>query len=382
MDRLERNRLERLAQTLEKGKNITSMNLIELGWNERLSALFEPYRSGGLSPARVVAQHRGAYTVAGDMGELRAGVSGRFRHEAAGPAAYPTVGDWIALEPSGRRRGIIHAVLERSTAFVRKTAGALTEAQVVATNIDTVFLVVGLDGDFNLRRIERYLTAAWDSGASPVIVLNKSDLRDDLAGLVAEVESIAAGAPVVAVSARDGSNLDALRAHISPGGTAALLGSSGAGKSTLINRLLGEDRQATGPVRESDSRGRHVTSRRELIALPGGGLLIDTPGMRELQLWTEEESLGRTFEDIEEIAARCRFADCRHKEEPGCAIREALANRSLDPARFESYLKQRRELRHLELKKDVQARRQSEKAVGRKMAALMKDVKMRKPNHW
>ncbi len=268
----------------------------------------------------------------------------------------------MALEPFDGNRGLIHAVLERRTAFIRKTAGELTEAQVVAANVDTVFLVTGLDGDFNLRRIERYLTAAWESGASPVIVLNKSDLRDDLAEVAEAVEAIALGTPVAVVSARDGANLDSLRRHLRPGKTAALLGSSGVGKSSLINRLLGEELLPTGPVREDDSRGRHVTSRRELIALPRGALLIDTPGMRELQLWADGGSLAHAFDDVESMAARCRFADCRHEREPGCAVREALASGALDLARFESYLKQRRELRHLALKQDSRARRQAEKA--------------------
>ncbi|MGA2531459.1 MAG: ribosome small subunit-dependent GTPase A [Candidatus Aminicenantales bacterium] len=357
------------------------MNLMELGWNEYFSALFEPYRLEGLSPSRVVAQHRDRCATSGEMGDLLAEVSGRFRHQTTDASGYPTVGDWVALEPFASDRGIIHAVLERRSAFIRKAAGQTTEAQVVAANVDTVFIVTGLDGNFNIRRIERYLTAAWDSGASPVIVLNKSDLRDDLAEAVAEVEAIALGTPVTAVSARDGLNVDSLRRHVGPGKTAALIGSSGAGKSTLINRLLGRDRLPAGPVRESDSRGRHTTSRRELIALPDGALLIDTPGMRELQLWADEESLASAFGDVEEIAARCRFADCRHESEPGCAVREALAKGALDPGRLGSFLKQRCELERLALKQDSRARRQLEKAYGRKMAALMKDLKLRKPNY-
>ena len=358
------------------------MNLVELGWNDYFAALFEPYRVEGFIPARVVVQHRDRSLAAGKAGDALAEVSGRFRHHTTSLADYPTVGDWVALEPFGRRRAVIHAVLERRSAFVRKTAGEATEPQVVAANVDTVFLVTGLDGDYNLRRIERYLTAAWDSGASPVIVLNKSDLREDLAAVVAEVNTIAFGTPVVPLSARDGSNLDALGRFLERGKSAALLGSSGAGKSTLINRLLGEERLRTAPVRPDDSRGRHTTSHRKLVVLPGGALLIDTPGMRELQLWTDEASLGHSFEDVKGLAAGCRFADCTHAHEPGCAVREAVAKGELDAARYESYLKQRRELSQLALKQDKRARRQSEKAFGKMAAAVMKDVKKRKPNYW
>jgi ribosome biogenesis GTPase len=356
------------------------MKLRELGWHEYFRDLFEPYRLEGLRPARVVAQHRDRCLAAGEAGEWTAEVSGRFRHRTRERSGYPAVGDWVALEPFAGDRAIIHGVLERRSAFIRKAAGFVTEPQVVAANVDTVFLVAGLDGDFNLRRIERYLTTAWDSGASPVIVLNKRDLCRDPDAAVAEVERIALGTPVIAVSARDGANFESLGRCLESGKTAAFLGSSGVGKSTLINRLLGAERQPTRPVREDDSRGRHTTSRRELIALPGGGLLIDTPGMRELQLWADEESLARAFDDVEDLATGCRFRDCRHEDEPGCTVRQAIASGALDPGRLESYLKQRRELRHLALKQDSRARRQSEKEFGRKIAALMKDVKLRKPN--
>jgi ribosome biogenesis GTPase len=356
------------------------MDIQELGWNDFFAALFDPYARAGKVPARVIKQDRDRSIVACGAGELGAVVTGRFRHTAAGRSGYPAVGDWVAVEELGGGRAAIHAVLERRSAFVRKAAGDSTEAQVVAANIDNVFLVTGLDGDYNLRRVERYLTAAWDSGAAPVVVLNKADLRTDLEGIVAEVGAVALGTPVAALSALDGSGLEALAPFLPAGRTVALLGSSGAGKSTLVNRLLGEDRQLTGPVRAGDGRGRHTTSRRELIKLPGGALLIDTPGMRELQLWAEEEeSLGRTFDDIERLAPACRFSDCRHGDEPGCAVRSAVESGLIEAGRLASFLKQREELERLAVKRDARSRRQAEKAFGRKIAAVMKDVKLRKP---
>jgi ribosome biogenesis GTPase / thiamine phosphate phosphatase len=239
-------------------------------------------------------------------------------------------------------------------------------AQVVAANVDVVFLVAGLDGDFNLRRIERYVTAIWESGAQPVVVLNKADVRDGdaLPALVAEVEAVAMGVPVVALSARAGDGLAALDPHLVPGRTIALVGSSGVGKSTLVNALLGEERLATGAVREDDSRGRHTTTHRELVALPGGAVLLDTPGMREFALWGEGEDggdatggLAATFADVEAFAAGCRFGDCAHEAEPGCAVRAALADGTLDPARHASWLKLGRELRAFAIRHDARLAR-------------------------
>jgi len=353
----------------------------KIGWDAGFEELLKPHRLLGRVPARVVKQHRERCLVAGDSGDMWAQVSGRFRHEAAGPADFPAIGDWTAVEPAGLSRAVIHAVLPRRSVFLRKAAGETSEAQVLAANIDTVFLVAGLDGDFNLSRLERYLTAAWDSGASPVIVLNKADLRPDLDIATAEVDRIALGAPVVVVGARDGLNLESLDRYLAPGKTVALLGSSGAGKSTLVNRLLGEERLQTRPVREDDSRGRHTTTHRELVTLPGGALLIDTPGLRELGLWTGDESLERAFDDIASLAAGCRFADCRHEAEPSCAVLAAVETGELDARRLESYLKQRKELRYLALKQDEKAQRRSEKAVGRKMASMIKEIKRHKPRY-
>ncbi|HOD67593.1 MAG TPA: ribosome small subunit-dependent GTPase A [candidate division Zixibacteria bacterium] len=356
------------------------MDLTEFGFDDRWGALMAPYAAAGLVPARVVRQHRERSIVIAAAGELTGEVAGRFRRDSAGRSDYPVVGDWVAAEIAGDRLAVIHAVLPRRSAFTRKVAGNLTEAQVVAANIDTVFLVTGLDGNFSLRRIERYLTSAWDSGASPVIVLNKADLCGDPAEVLAGVEAVALGAPVVALSALDGSNVEALRPYLVPGRTAALLGSSGVGKSTLINRLLGEERLPTREISDRAGRGRHTTTHRELVQLPDGALLIDTPGMRELQLWADEDSLERAFDDIEALAARCRFADCRHEAEPGCAVRAAVDAGSLDPARLESYFKQRRELAFLGLKMDERSRRQADKSRGRRFAQMRKEIKQRKPN--
>jgi ribosome biogenesis GTPase len=358
------------------------LNLEDHGWDADFAAQFAAYAERGLEPARVVKQSRDLSTLVSRSGELTAEVSGRFRHEARGTADFPVVGDWVAMEARGDGRALIHAVLARRSAFTRKVAGEAVAAQVAAANVDTVFLVSGLDGDFNLRRIERYLTTAWSSGAFPVIVLNKADLRDDLADVVADVGFVAPGVPVVALSALAAGRLETLDPYLVPRKTVALLGSSGVGKSTLVNRLLGEERFATAPVSDAEEgRGRHTTTSRELVRLPGGALLIDTPGMRELQLWADDEGLDKAFDDVEGFAARCRFPDCAHEQEPGCAVRAAVEDGSLDRRRLESYLKLRLEMRFLELKKDVKTRRQQEKATGRWFAARLKEVKKHKPRY-
>jgi ribosome biogenesis GTPase len=261
------------------------------------------------------------------------------------------VGDWVAYAG-----GLIHGVLPRRTAFVRRAAGNETVEQVLAANIDTVFLVMAFYRDLNPRRLERYLALAWESGADPAIVLTKLDLADDADAAITEIESVALGVPVHPVSAVTGEGLDELEPYLGPGRTVVLLGSSGVGKSTLVNALLGEERQATKEIRAFDGRGRHTTTARELIGLPGGGLVLDTPGMRELQLWEAAEGLIGTFGDIDELALTCRFSDCSHESEPGCAVRDAV-----DADRLESWRKLGRELRHLELKQDARARSEARK---------------------
>jgi ribosome biogenesis GTPase len=266
---------------------------------------------------------------------------------------YPAVGDWVAIERGGAgQRATIHAVLPRRSRFSRKAAGEVTEEQVVASNVDIVFLVSGLDRDFNPRRIERYLVTAREGGTTPVVILNKADLVGDLAPIVAEVTELAAGAPVHAISSKARRGLAELDPYLTRGTTIALLGSSGVGKSTLINALLGTERQRTLEVREKDGRGRHSTTNRELIALPHGALLIDTPGMRELQLWEGDGAIDETFEDIDAIAPDCYYRDCQHDTEPRCAVKAAVARGDLSPARLDSFQRLRREVKHLERKVD------------------------------
>jgi ribosome biogenesis GTPase / thiamine phosphate phosphatase len=323
-----------------------SFDLQRLGWSPFFAEPFQQYELDGLIPGRVAVQERGSYLVYTEEGERWAEITGRLRHDSASPADFPAVGDWVALSDR------IHAVLPRRTKFSRKVAFLKTEEQVLAANVDVVFLVMALtERDFNPRRLERYLATAWESGAEPVVVLSKADLCDDVPGLLAEAEGVAYGVPVHVTSAVTGDGLEDLRASFSGDRTAALLGSSGVGKSTLINAFLGSEVLRTNEIR-ADGRGRHTTTHRELVSLPEGGLLLDTPGMRELQLWTADSGLDETFTDVSELAARCRFNDCSHDGEPGCAVRAALADGSLEAERYASYEKLQRELQHLEIRLD------------------------------
>jgi ribosome biogenesis GTPase / thiamine phosphate phosphatase len=336
--------------------------LTALGWSPGRQEEFEPYAAGGLAPARVAAQHRGGYVVYAEGGERPAEVAGRLRHEAVSASDFPAVGDWVAVDDvPDARAATIHAVLDRATAFSRKAAGDEAVEQVVAANVDVVFLVSAFGDDLNPRRIERYLAAGWESGAEPVIVLNKSDLSVDLSADLAEVEAVAFGVPVHVVSCLAGAGIDELRAYLSGNRTVALLGSSGVGKSSLLNRLVGWERQNVQGIR-ADGRGRHTTTFRELVPLPGGGLVLDTPGMRELALWDAAGGVEDAFNDVADLAAACRFADCQHQTEPGCAVQAALADGSLEEERLESYRKLQRELDHLELKTDPRALAEARRA--------------------
>jgi ribosome biogenesis GTPase len=330
-------------------------DLLHLGWEPFFEERFRAYPRDGLVPARVAAEHKGSLVVLTPSPQ-RARITGRLRHEASSRGDLPAVGDWVVLETIAVDEGVIHAVLERKSKFVRSVAGERIEEQVLASNIDVAFLVASLDVPVNLRRLERYMTMAWEGGTSPVVVLTKADLCPEVGAAVAEVEAITAGLPIHAVDALSGEGVEVLTTHLEGNRTAALLGSSGVGKSTLVNALLGTDRQATREVRW-DHKGRHTTTYRELIGLPGGGLVIDTPGMRELQLWEDAgDGLTDTFGDITALAAGCRFNDCGHRSEPGCAIREAMRRGELDVGRWESYLKLQRELQWLETKRDARAR--------------------------
>jgi ribosome biogenesis GTPase / thiamine phosphate phosphatase len=347
---------------------LQSPRLERLGWNDDVARQFEDHAAAGLVPGRVSVQHRGSWLVATEERDDLVEITGRLRHEA-GPGELPVVGDWVGL-----RDGLIDVVLPRSSKFSRKTPWTEVAEQVLVANVDVTFLVMGLDErDFNVRRLERYLTTAWEGGATPVIVLNKVDLAFDLEGQIGQTETVAFGVPVHAVSAETGEGIEDLRRHLAGSRTVVLLGSSGVGKSTLINAFVGSERLRTNDIR-SDGRGRHTTSHRELVLVPEGGLLLDTPGMRELQLWTTDAGLEETFADVAELAARCRFNDCAHDSEPGCAVRAALADGSLDPERLASYEKLQRELHRLEVRLDKRLQadeRKKRRAFARSVRATM-----------
>ena len=337
-------------------------DLDSLGWDEVWQASFLEYAERGYKPARVAEHSVALYQLHSTAGITPAQIAGRLRHQAANTCDLPVVGDWVAMTPAlGDGRSIIHAVLPRRSKFGRKAPGKNTQEQLIATNIDTVFLVTSLNQDLNLRRLERYLVLAWEGGASPVILLSKSDLCPDPAARLLSVQSVAAGAPIHVVSASEHSGLDSLNRYLRKGQTIALLGSSGVGKSTLINCLARRTVQTTAPIRDHDDRGRHTTTRRQMFVLPSGAIVIDTPGLREIQMLDSPEGLTSTFREIEVLAASCFFNDCAHQGEPGCAVQRALDEGRLEDQRFANYERLCKEMRHSALKQDKRARAENKK---------------------
>ncbi|MBP3041272.1 ribosome small subunit-dependent GTPase A [Bacillaceae bacterium Marseille-Q3522] len=330
------------------------MDINEIGFSEEWDTEYNKWKQSDEDLiGRVAMEHKNLYKVWTEAGELLCEISGKLSYTATERADYPAVGDWVVLHARiAESRGTIYAVLPRKSKFSRKTAGLTTDEQIIAANIDTVFLVQSLNEDLNLRRIERYLLLTWESGANPIIVLTKSDLCGNLPEILEKIETVALGVTVIPISVFANENLAELTPFLQKGKTIALLGSSGVGKSTLTNFLLHEERQAVQSIREADGKGKHTTTHRELFLLPQGCVLIDTPGMREIQLWDSEEGISQTFADIEELASKCRFRDCKHEEEPGCAVKEAIAKNRLSEERFLSYKKLLRELAFLERKQD------------------------------
>ncbi|MCM1990755.1 ribosome small subunit-dependent GTPase A [Oceanirhabdus seepicola] len=331
------------------------MYLNRLGWNEKFEEAFNNVKKEDYIPGRVIREEKGRYIVQHEAGECAAKVAGKLRYNANSISDFPAVGDWVVIKPiNNGEEGVIYDLLPRKSSFSRKvpvsggrkvkdvngrkmTFGGSSEEQVVAANIDVVFIVMALDQNFNLRRLERYILVAWNSGATPVIVLNKIDMCDNLAEKLEQVEEIATGVEIHCISALNKDGIEALREYVGDGITVGLFGSSGVGKSTIINCLLQEEQLLTGAVRESDSKGRHTTTWRELLLIPTGGIVIDTPGMRELQVWSENEALDEIFEDITELESQCKFNNCSHNTEPGCAIKTALKEGTLDYERYENY---------------------------------------------
>jgi ribosome biogenesis GTPase len=334
----------------------TSPALVALGWTTTRAAGAESLLAGDLRPARVIAQHRDRYLVGTDSGDRTAILTGRARVDGTSSLDRPAVGDWVAVRESSPELEVIHSILPRSSAFVRQSAGNTSDAQVVAANIDVALIATSVNGDLNPRRLERYVTLAWESGAMPVVLLTKSDLAapEELAAARSTVGSVAPGVEIVSISTQEGTGLEALGPHLPAASTAVLVGSSGVGKSTLVNALLGASHLRTREVRD-DGKGRHTTTHRELVRLASGALLIDTPGMRELQLWSDGSGVSSAFADVEMLAQGCRFRDCAHSTEPDCAVLSALESGTLDAARLESYRALLREVAWLERRTDALA---------------------------
>jgi ribosome biogenesis GTPase / thiamine phosphate phosphatase len=338
------------------------LNLNIIGMNERVEKEFVFYKEKGYTLGRVALEHKRMYRVWTENGEPLCEVSGKFAFNAMEREDYPAVGDWVVIqERVSENRGTIHAVLPRSSKFSRKSAGLVTEEQIVAANVDTIFLVNSLNDDLNLRRIERYLLLTWESGANPVIILSKADLCTNITEKISEVETVALGVPVIVISALESSGIEYMQEYLQPGKTVALLGSSGVGKSTITNSLLGMEKQVVQEIRASDDKGKHTTTHREMILLPNGAILIDTPGMRELQLWEGNDGVSESFADIESLMDHCRFRDCKHEKEPGCAVQSAIETGELSVDRLNSYKKLLRELKYLDRKVDKKAQADEKK---------------------
>lgn len=352
------------------------MNLINLGFTDNFQKQYKEFlqdkKLAHYVPARVTLEHKHLYRVVAEDGEWLASLPGQYLYNALTKTDFPAVGDWVLVEKLlGEEKAVIHRLFTRQSKFSRKIAGTTHEEQIVASNVDLVFLVMSCNVDFNVRRLERYLIAAWDSGAKPVIVLTKADLCEDVDVYIQQAESVAFGVEIIAVNALNAEDLGILQNMLCEGVTAALMGSSGVGKSTLTNALMQQDLMKVSGIREDDAKGHHTTTHRELVLLPSGGCLIDTPGMRELQLWENGESITNGFSDIEALMEQCRFRDCTHKKEPGCAVQEAVSTGELEQKRLQSYFKLKRELAFVEQKTQLQ-QKLMEKRTQKKISKLRK----------